>query len=456
MNFTKKRIIYTLVVTLIVVFSATFSILMTLERNDYRNYLQGEYSKSMYDLITSVENIRVDLSKAAIVGSREQKIVVFEEIFRQASLANVKLGSLPLTAETSGATNKFLSQVGDFCYTLSIASSQGRELTDSEYNTIDTLKNQAFSLESELKHVSQDINLGAVKWGEIREKVSGIYNGKGEEVLAQKFTGIQKQIAQYPALIYDGPFSDNTVNRTPAIASSKEVSEADAENVVKNIIGNDRISKIELNKNDGKTNISSYRYNVTIKGRSSNDPKVICEISKNGGKVLYLLDGRSIGKPTIDSAKSIDIGAGFLNKIGYKNMVSTYALNYENTSTINYVYKQNDILIYPDQIKLKIALDDGSIVGIESEKYLVSHQDNRKLPAAKVTMNEARKRVGKRLSINSVKLTVIPTETNEEALCYEFSGTFKEDSFKVYINTQSGYEQRIIQIMNTPNGQLTM
>ena len=61
MKITKKRMIYTALVTLIVVFSSTFAILMTLERTDYRNYLQAEYGKSMYDLIDSVQNIRVNL-----------------------------------------------------------------------------------------------------------------------------------------------------------------------------------------------------------------------------------------------------------------------------------------------------------------------------------------------------------------------------------------------------------
>lgn len=456
MNMTKKRVIYTLVVTLIVVFSGTYSVLMTLERNDYRNYLQGQYSRNMYDLITGVQNIRVNLSKAAVVGSNEQKIAVFGEIFRRSSLANERLSSLPLTAEASTTANKFLSQVGDFCYTLGTKSSQGQSLTDGDYKQIENLKDQSFSLENELNNVSEDINQGAIKWGEIRQKISSLYNGAQQDVLSQKFGDIQKQIEQYPALIYDGPFSDNTVARTPKIESAALISAKDGENIVKNIIGPDRVSAIQLNANQDKTTIPSYSYYVTIKGRPANESKVICEVSKNGGKVIYLLDSRNIEKPTIDGAKAIDVGTGFLNKIGYKNMVSTYMLNYGNIATVNYVYKQGNTLIYPDQIKLKIALDDGSIVGIESEKYLVSHDDTRKLPAPKITAVNARKKVGSRLSVSAVRLAVIPTETNGEALCYEFSGTYKEDNFKVYINAQTGKEQRIIQIMNTPNGQLTM
>ena len=76
MKMVKKRMLYTSAVAIIVVFSTTFAILMFLERLDYRNYLQGQYSKNMYELISSVQNIRINLGKSAIVGSREQSIVV--------------------------------------------------------------------------------------------------------------------------------------------------------------------------------------------------------------------------------------------------------------------------------------------------------------------------------------------------------------------------------------------
>jgi len=65
MKMLKKRILYTSIVTIIVVFSTTFAILMFLERLDYRNYLQGQYSKNMYDLVSSVQNIRVEFRKVS-------------------------------------------------------------------------------------------------------------------------------------------------------------------------------------------------------------------------------------------------------------------------------------------------------------------------------------------------------------------------------------------------------
>ena len=137
-------------------------------------------------------------------------------------------------------------------------------------------------------------------------------------------------------------------------------------------------------------------------------------------------------------------------------MEPTYTLNYGNTAVVSYVYKQGVVAIYPDQVKLKIALDDGRIIGIESEKFLVSHVEKREMITPEITETKAREKVGTRLKISKVSLAIIPTETNKEVLCYEFLGSYKNKDFIVYINANTGYEQRIIEIIDTPNGKLTV
>lgn len=455
MKKSNKRIIYTAIVTVIVVFSSTFAILMTLERTDYRNYLQAQYSKNMYELMDSVQNIRVNLSKAAVVGSREQKIVVFDEIFRHATNANDRLHSLPISQDTIEDTSKFLSQVGDFCYTLGKTSSEGTQLQDKDYENIEDLKSRSFKLEANLNQVSDDINQGNVKWGEIRKKVGGVL-AQNKEGVSEQFKGIQKQVTQYPALIYDGPFSDNVLEINPRINKEKEISKEQAEKKIKAVIGEDKVTKINPINRESNTGISTYSFHVSVKGRNDKNDKIVCEVSKKGGKILYLLDNRLVESSKIKRDIAMKKGEEFLKNIGYKNMVPTYAIDYGNVATVSYVYKKDDIMIYPDQIKLKIALDDGSIVGIESEKYLVSHTEDRNISKAKISLENARKSVGKRLKIKSSRLAIIPTETNKEKLCYEFTGDYNGETFIVYVNADTGYEERIIQIINTPNGQLTI
>lgn len=455
MKSTNKRMITTIISTFIVVFSTTFAILMTLERMDYRNYLQGEYSKNLYQLINSVQNIRSNLCKSSITGSKEQEMMVLGDIFTHATTANDKLHSLPIKQQDVQQTSKFLSQVGDFSYSLSKKISEGKELNEKDYEAIDVLEVQSYELEQRLSRVVGEINEGKVKWGEIRKKTSGVLAKSNEEgALTNKFANIQKQVVQYPALIYDGPFSDNILKIKPKVYKEPKVSVNDAKKIISKTIGKDKISNIDFRGESTKGKIQAYRFKINLK--ENENRYIVCEVSKNGGKIVYLLDNKNVGNKKISLQEAAKKGEEFLQKLGYKNMNTTYTLNYDNTALINYVYKKGDIKIYPDQIKLKIALDNGDIIGIESEKYLIAHDENRKIATPKISSSEAKTKVNKRLKIESVKLAVIPTETNKEALCYEFQGNYRGRQFIVYIDAITGYERKIIEIINTPNGKLTM
>ncbi|WP_139905704.1 germination protein YpeB [Clostridium thermarum] len=455
MEMTKKRMIYTLLVTLIVVFSTTYAILMTLERTDYRNYLQGEYSKNLYELINNLENIEDSLGKSAITNSKEQSMMIFEDIYRHATSANDRLNSLPIPIEVSQETTRFLSQVGDYGYTLVKATSDGRELTDEEYETISRLEDQSYKLKAQLNNILAEINQGDVKWGEIRKKVTGVLAIGEENEVSEKFKNVRKQVLDYPALIYDGPFSDNVLEIKPKVNELKEVSKEEAEKTVRKLFEKEKIESIKLRDREANTRISSYSFDVTLSGREKNE-SVVVEVSKHGGKIVYLLDNKGYDRPTIDEKKATEIANKYLESIGYKELKPSYTLTYEDNMIINYVRIMKDVTIYPEQIKLKVSLDDGTIKGIEAEKFLISHDPDRKQPEPKISKEEAQKAVSKRLQVKSIKLAIIPTEDNKEVLCYEFAGTNNDDEFLVYINAETRKTQRILKVINTPNGKLTL
>lgn len=454
-NTVKKRIIYTLIVTLIVVFSSTFAILMTLERTDYRNYLQGQYSKNIYELLTAVDNIQDNLSKSAIVDDKNQRMLIFEEIFRYSTMASDRLHSLPIPQERVNETSKFLIQVGDFCYTLVKDSVSGEEITEEQLSAIDNLSDQSYELRENLNGLLQEINEGKVKWGEIRKKATGVLPKSEEDVVGQKFQNIQKQVAQYPALIYDGPFSENILEIEPKVNEEKEVSIEEAKDFLKKALANRDIKDIKERNSESNTKIESYGFNVTVNGRDEKE-NIVCDISKRGGKVIYLMDNKALNKPNIDLEKAIEIGKEYLESLGYENMQPTYTLKYEDNVTINYVFTIDDILVYTDQIKLKVALDNGDIIGMEADKYLVSHTKNREIPTININADKGKENIGKRLELKNIKLVIVPGEMNKEKLCYEYSGTYRDDEYKVYIDVTSGNFERIIKIINTVNGKLAI
>jgi germination protein YpeB len=114
-----------------------------------------------------------------------------------------------------------------------------------------------------------------------------------------------------------------------------------------------------------------------------------------------------------------------------------------------------NVVVYPDQIKLKVALDNGDVVGIESQHYLIVHTE-RSLPKPRITAAEARKNVSKRLDIKNIRLSLIPMESLREVFCYEFYGEYDGEKYFVYINALDGTEERILKVLETENGELTM
>lgn len=135
-------------------------------------------------------------------------------------------------------------------------------------------------------------------------------------------------------------------------------------------------------------------------------------------------------------------------------MKPTYYLKQGGAVTVNYAYEQENVTIYPDLIKVKIALDNGEVLGMETSGYLNNHTE-RTIEKPEISMEEAKASLNKKIEITSEGLAIIPTEWNTEIFCYEFKGKVDDTDFLVYINAKTGKEENILVIIDTPNGILT-
>lgn len=448
-----KRSFLAIVVSIIVVGTTTFGTLMYLDRRDYRIFLGNQYQKYLYEIVTNVESLQVSLSKVPVTMSEKQGIILFSEIWRQASSAQDKLNSLPISHEALSQTSKFLSQLGDFSYALLKRSNSGEKLSDVELKTLQKLTDYAGYLNAQLHELEQEVSQGKIDWTEIKVKGRTLFANNLQNPVDIKFENIGKELQQYPTLIYDGPFSENVLNIKPKVLSEPKISIEEAKKIAKNILGEDRVESIDVYSNKQGGKIAVYPLSVKIKGRKNGNLDL--DISQNGGKVVYMLDDREVNNSKLNMKQAIDKAIKYLDSIGYKDMIPSFTLKYDNTALINFVYVQDKVVIYPDQIKVKIALDNGDVVGIEAQHYLVAHTE-RKLQKPRITAQEAKDNVSQNLNIKNIRLSIIPMESLREVMCYEFYGEYNGEKFIVYINAMDGTEERILKILETPNGELTM
>ena len=113
------------------------------------------------------------------------------------------------------------------------------------------------------------------------------------------------------------------------------------------------------------------------------------------------------------------------------------------------------LIVYPDLIKVRIALDNGEVLGIEATGYLNSHTE-RTYTEPKISIEQARSTLNEKIEILSENMAIIPTEWKTEIPCYEFKGKVDEKEFLVYINVETGKEEDILVILETPGGTLTI
>ena len=164
---------------------------------------------------------------------------------------------------------------------------------------------------------------------------------------------------------------------------------------------------------------------------------------------------RDVNTEVISQDEANEKGKQFLNDHGFPNMKETYYLKQNGIVTINYAFIQDDVVVYSDLIKVKVALDNGEVLGIETTGFLNNHI-LRDVSNVKINKDEAKKFLNKNLDIMSEGLAIIPTEFKTEILCYEFKGKVDDREFLVYVNAENGREEDILIITNTPNGTLTV
>lgn len=447
------RKMYSIVILLIAAVSI-WGIYQYKHAANLRQELDNQYNRAFYEMVGYVQNVETLLAKSLITSTTARTATTLQEAWRQSNLAQTNLGQLPVSQPVLANTSKFLTQVGDLSNTLNNQNVRGKSLSDDQYTTIQKLYDYSVNLGKSLSDLQNQLANGRLKWGELADKGTKLFKKTSSNVSLKQMEDVDKTFQDYPTLIYDGPFSDHMTSSEPKGLTGNEMSQEEAKKSVTEFIGKDRIKDIQDAGKSDSGPIKTYSYNVSLKDKPE-DQKINIGVTQKGGHIYWMLYNRPSAAKKLEMDQVKKKGLEFLESKGYKNMVDTYYLTEDNTATINYAYQQENVVVYPDLIKLKIALDTGEITGFEAKAYIAAHTE-RKIPQPAITMEEAKKKINNRMQLLSSGLAIIPTNYKSEIFCYEFKGKLNKNDFIIYINAQTGDEEDILMIVNTPNGILTM
>lgn len=445
----KKIIMWSIIVVLAIII-ALLGYFLYKKNNEVELASRNLYNNNFYELVNYVQNVETYLAKSTISTSSTHSAETLTYLWREANLAQTYLANLPIESQELEKTEKFLNQVSDYSYTLSRKNIKGEDLNDEELKNLEELHGYSMDLKNVLNQLGTDLEQGSITWKDLKSNANEEFAQAVSSNL-DIFGSLEEDFHEYSGLIYDGAFSEHLTSTEPKGLTGDDISEEDAKNKINSVFGSENIKEISSLGVNENSELPSYNFSL----KNQKDENITIAITKKGGHIVYFNCNRDVQEEKLSYEDANKKGLEFLNNLHVNNMKETYYLNENGIMTINYAYLQDNVVMYPDLIKVKIALDNGEILGIETKGYLNNHTE-RKISKNIISIDEAKKKLNKNLNIQSEGMAIIPTEYKTEILCYEFKGKVDDNEFLVYINAQTGDEEDILIVYNTPNGVLTM
>ena len=421
---------------------------------NYRRKITVNYNHAFSELATAVEELDITLKKAKYASSPAMLSAVCAQAYANAMSADAALSSLPYGNIELEHTAAFLAKTGDYAYFLSKSSAAGNQCSQDTREILCSLSESASLVSDTLSGLYARLIAGNVSIAELKEaeaQISSQENSIVDNGLAGSFKQMESEFPQLPTLIYDGPFSEHIENAVPLYLDGMEdITEPEAEEIARKFTGADT----------GNFTVHYLREGdeipVFVVTHESGSETLTFEVSQKGGQVIYYGTSRMPGTPIIKPEEGVKIAEQFLKQHGYKDMGSTYWSQEAGELVVNFAWEQDGIIYYPDLIKVYVSLDTGSVRGFESLGYAMCHT-NRDLPESLISEEQAKQAVSCGVKIISHNVAVIPTSGKNEVLCHEF--LCEDDSggkCLIYINAETGGEEKILLLLESENGTLTI
>lgn len=417
----------------------------------YRLQIVNTYRHAFSEVVAEVAVLDSALQKCVYSGSAELETQAFMGVYGASMAARQALGELPQQDEGFAATARFISTVGDYAFSLSKKTAGGEPVSDEEMENLQQLSDAASVLSGNLTELMEELNDGTLSLAELND-VKARASRSGAEATQGTFSErmklAQDEFPEMPTLIYDGPFSSHIDGMKPLLLEGREeVSQEDAQRIAEEFVGFDNLEF------DGERegNLPIYIFSLPQYGGTSS-----VEVSKIGGEIVNFYSSHEPSEPAITLDEAAEIAREFLDEHGIENLKETYRMSTGGTVTVNYAYEQDGVVCYTDLIKVEVARDTGDVTGYEAQGYVMHHHE-RELPEPRVSEEEARAKVSARLKVLSTGLAVIPTDGRNEVFVHEFKCEAEDGRhYIVYVNAETGREERVIILVESENGTLAM
>ncbi|MCP8970784.1 germination protein YpeB [Ectobacillus ponti] len=414
------------------------------EKNAVLIRAENNYQRAFHDLTYNLDLLQDKIGTTLAMNSRTSLSPALAEVWRLTSKAHSDVGQLPLTILPFNKTEDFLSKIGDFSYRTAIRDLDKEPLSDAEYQKLQQLYQHASEIQKEMRRVQHLVIKNNLRWMDVELALS-TNKRPADNTIIDGFRTVERNVEAYAETDF-GPTATSLEKPKQGFSRLKGdfITEEQAKEKALSFLGLRTGERITAEKSGKGANNRFYSLRIHHPQTKSD---TYMDVAAKGGYPIFVINNREIGERKLSLSEAADKGAQFLKEHGFQHMELYDSSQYDSAAALTFVTNQDGVRVYPESIQMKIALDDGSMIGFSARDYLSSYQV-RQIPKPAISVEEARKKINQNVQIQEERKAIIVNDLKKEVLCYEFMGTFKSNTYQIFINAATGMEEKVKKLQN--------
>lgn len=406
------------------------------EKNAVLIQAENSYQKSFHELTYYMDLLHDEIGTVLAMNSHQRLSPKFVDIWRVTSEAHSNVSQLPLGLIPFNKTEEFLANIGDFTYRTAIRNLDDDPLTEEETKVLEELYTQANDVKDELRNIQHLALENNLRWMDVQ--LALVNNEQGDNTIIDGLKTVEKSVEGYSeANSHSGLIGVSEKAKHFDELSGKELNEEEVLALGKEIFKVKSNDNVEVTPSRKGSDIPIYSISY-----QNEHKKGYMDITQKGGHPLTILVDRPIKEKKLSLNEGAEKAQAYIEDFDFEDMQLYQSAEYNNNGMYSFLYSQDGVRVYSDSIEVKVALDNGDILGLTAKNYFGNHHE-RQIDEPGITEEEAVEFVNPSVEIHESSLAIIDNDLSEEVLTYEFLGTLGEDTYRIFINAIDGKEEKV-------------
>lgn len=411
------------------------------EKNDLLIHAENTYQRSFHELSYHLDMLHDKIGTSLAMNTGERLSPQFVDIWRITSQALNNVGQLPLSLVPVHDTEEFLSKIGDFTYKTAIRNLDDDPLSEKEIETLQKLYSQSEEIKDSLREMQHTALSDNIRWMDVEQALAS--EDAADNSIIDGFKTVEESVGEFTQ-------GNNNNSLLSPVSNKKEYD---------NIKGKKQDEKAIRSFSQKLFSVEDAdQFTIEKSGKGADLPtysvsyedgkRVYMDITEQGAHPISILVDRDVGSPKISLHDGLEKAEQYIKDFDYKDVIAFQSQQFEQEGVYSFMPEIDGVRIFPDTIMVKVALDNGDITGFNARPYLMNHH-SRDIPEPTLSEEEAMEHVNKDVDIEEAHLSLIENDVEEEVLVYEFLSTMDNETFRIFINADSGAEEKVEKLSGT-------